>query len=234
MLDKAVAIIEEVASLTDSVILFHSLTGKDSMTLLDLLYTRFKRVVCVFMYVVKDLEHNEVFLRYAQTQYPNVEWYQLPHYCVYSYIKNGDYGCTPNKKQKQYNLGDLTDMIRQQTGIQWACYGFKQSDSMNRRLMLRTYRMNAISDKSFKFYPLSEYLNKDIMAYIAENGIMQPEKYDHAQSSGDDIGDINYLLYLKAHYPNDLAKVISEYPDVERLLFEYEYNSKGNEETRRK
>ena len=90
--------------------------------------------------------------------------------------------------------------------------------------MLRTYRLNGISDKSFKFYPLSEYLNKDIMAYIAENGIMQPEKYDHAQSSGDDIGDIHYLLYLKAHYPNDLAKVISEYPDVERLLFEYEYN----------
>lgn len=227
MLNKAVATIEEVAKTTDSVILFHSLAGKDSMTLLDLLYPHFRRVVCVFMYVVKDLAHNEKYLQYAQARYPKCEWIQLPHYAVYSFIKNGDYGCVQNKKQKQYSLGDLTDVIRKRTGVQWACYGFKQSDSMNRRLMLRTYRQNAISDKSFKFYPLSEYLNKDILAYIEENGLMTPERYDHSQSSGDDIGDIHYLLYLKEHWPQDLDRIVAEYPGVERIIFEYEYNQKS-------
>lgn len=223
MLNKAVDIINEVAKTTDSVILFHSLTGKDSITLLDLLYTRFKRVVCVFMYMVDGLEHNERYLSYAQQRYPNAEWVQVPHHAVYSYIKHGEYGCRQNKKQKQYSLAELTDIVRQRTGVQWACYGFKQSDSMNRRLMLRTYYMNAISGKSCKFYPLSEYGNRDILEYISENGLIQPEKYDHEQSSGDDIGNIGYLLYLRENYPNDLAKVVSAFPGAERILFEHDY-----------
>ena len=58
MLDKAFIIADEIAKRgVEEVILFHSASGKDSIALLDILAPRFKRVVCVFMYIVKDMEH---------------------------------------------------------------------------------------------------------------------------------------------------------------------------------
>lgn len=223
---RAAEIIQEVSKQTDSVILFHSASGKDSIALLDLLYPRFKRVVCVYMYVVKDLRHINRYLAYAQMRYPKAEWLQIPHYGVFSDIKTGYLGHWQNPKQKQYSLSDLTDIVRERTGVKWVCYGFKKSDSMNRRLMLNTYRMNAICDKTKKFYPLADYLNKDVLRYIADNGLKRPECYGNGQSSGCDIGDVEYLTYLKEKFPNDLNKILREYPLADRLLFEEEYENK--------
>lgn len=41
---------------SNEALLFLSL-GKDSLVLLDLIYPKFDRIVCVFMYFVKNLEH---------------------------------------------------------------------------------------------------------------------------------------------------------------------------------
>lgn len=226
---KALSIIDEVAAQTDEVILFHSLSGKDSMALLDMLYGRFKRIVCVYMYVVKDLDHINKYLAFAQERYPDTEWIQVPHYSVFSDIKYGYMGRKKNPKQRLFRLRDITETIREATGIEWACYGFKQSDSMNRRLMLRTYRLNSINDKTKKFYPLSEYKNGDVLEYIHDKNIMQPERYGKEQSAGCDVSDINYLLWLKRNSPSDLAKILSVYPFAERLIFEHEYETIKNE-----
>ena len=56
MLTRAQQIIEQIAQKTNKVILFHSMSGKDSIVLLHLLYPHFEQITCVFMYVVKDLE----------------------------------------------------------------------------------------------------------------------------------------------------------------------------------
>jgi DNA-binding transcriptional LysR family regulator len=74
MLEKAIAITDEIAKRTDEVILFHSASGKDSIALLDICAPRFKRVVCVFMYVVKNMEHINRYINYARKKYPNVEF----------------------------------------------------------------------------------------------------------------------------------------------------------------
>ena len=87
MLERAKDIIEDVARETDSVILFHSLSGKDSIVLLDLLYPKFKRVLCVYMYVVKDLEHINQYYMWAKRRYPNIEFVQVPHYAYFNYVK---------------------------------------------------------------------------------------------------------------------------------------------------
>ena len=230
MLDKAVEIIDDVAKITDKVILFHSLSGKDSIALLDLVYPRFKKVTCVYMYVVKDLRHINRYLAYANRMYPDVEWIQMPHYSVFSDIRTGYLGRKQNTEQRQYTLSDLTDIVRGQTNTDWVCFGFKKSDSLNRRLMLGTYRLNAINDTTKKFYPLSEYLNKDILSYITREGLIQPEKYGPGQSSGCDIGDVNYLVWLRSYYPDDLERILRVYPHAERLIFEYDYGRTEKEE----
>lgn len=224
MLERAKQVIDEVAKHTDEIILFHSLSGKDSITLLDLCYPRFKRVVCVFMYIVKDLDHIAEYYNYAKQKYPNVEFIQVPHYALYSYIKYGFMGCQKNPKQRLWNLSDIAERIKKKVGIEWTCYGFKQSDSLNRRIMLRTYvgdngSLEAINWKSKKFYPLSTYYNRDVRAYIAKNHLKQPESYGgKTQSQGTDITDLNYHIYLRDHYPQDLEKIYAVFPMTRVVL----------------
>ena len=62
--------IAAVRQKSGSCILFFSL-GKDSLVLLDMLYPRFDRIVCVFMYFVEGLEHIERWAGWAKAKYPN-------------------------------------------------------------------------------------------------------------------------------------------------------------------
>lgn len=223
MMDEAMHIIRQVSDLTDRVILFHSASGKDSIALLDLMHPHFKEIVCVYMYVVKGLEHINRYLNYATCKSPNARFVQTPHFGVYSDIKTGYMGHAMNERQKLYNMSQITDMVRGKYGIDWSFFGFKQSDSMNRRLMLRTYKDCAINEAQKKCYPLSSYKNSDVLNYIESRGLIKPERYGNGQSSGTSISDIDYLLWLRSNFPGDLKKVINEYPMVERLLFEYDY-----------
>lgn len=225
MLTRAIQTIEQIAQKTNKVILFHSMSGKDSIALLNLLYPRFEEVTCVFMYVVKDLEHIARYMHYINKKYPKARIIQIPHFAIFSYIKTGHLGHKQNEKQRLYNLSDLTDNIREKTNIEWAFFGFKQSDSMNRRVMLRTYQDEAVNEKNKKVYPLSSYKNSNIIEYIKAEKLITPEKYGNSQSSGTDINDLNYLLFLRNHFPNDLKKVINEFPLVERKLYEYDYET---------
>jgi sulfate adenylyltransferase subunit 2 len=214
-LKRAREIIDDVSKETDSILLFHSLSGKDSIVLLDLCYNKFKRVVVVFMYLVKDLEHVMRYYNYAKAKYPNIEFVQVPHYALFNYIKTGYMGIKQNTKQRQWTLADITEKLREKIGVEWACYGFKQSDSLNRRLMLRSYTdgKEAINWKTKKFYPLSTYKNKEIMDFILDHRLKNPEVCGtNKQSSGVDIEDIEYQKYLKELYPSDLEKIYKVFP----------------------
>lgn len=224
-MEQAESIIEDIARRTDAVILFHSASGKDSICLCDLLAKRFKRVVCVYMYVVKGLTSQERYISYATTKYPNVEFVQIPHYAWFSMVKRGYMGCAARPDLKLHTLADLTELVRGRTGLWWSFFGFKQNDSLNRRCMLRTYEKEAICEKTGKVYPLSSYSNKDVLRYIRAEGLMPPERYDNKQSGGVDISEVRYLLYLRDKFPNDLKKVISAFPLCERLLFEHDHKN---------
>lgn len=219
---RAINVIKTVASTTDRAVLFHSASGKDSIALLDLMHPHFREVLCVFMYMVKDMEHINRYIGWAQGRYRNAHFIQVPHYSVYSYIKSGFLGCRKNERQKQWTLAEITDKVRERYGIEWAFFGFKQSDSLNRRLMLRTYTEEAICEKTKKCYPLSPYKNADILRYIEDNHLIRPETYggEH-QSSGTDITNIHYLLWLEKNHPNDFRKLLQAFPFADRVLFDY-------------
>lgn len=214
-LKRAREIIDDVSRETDSILLFHSLSGKDSIVLLDLCYKKFRRVVVVFMYLVKDLEHVMRYYNYAKARYPDIEFVQVPHYALFNYIKTGYMGIKQNTRQRQWTLADITEKLREKLGVEWACYGFKQSDSLNRRLMLRSYTdgKEAINWKTKKFYPLSTYRNKEILDFILDHRLKNPEVCGtNKQSSGVDIEDIEYQKYLKELYPADLEKIYKVFP----------------------
>ena len=123
---QAIEIIKIIAGKTDKVILFHSASGKDSIALLDLLHPYFREIICVYMYIVKDLQHINRYLNYAQNKYHNAKFIQVPHYTLGGDIKRGYLGIKQNPKQREYTLADITELVRQKTGLEWCFFGFKQ------------------------------------------------------------------------------------------------------------
>lgn len=234
MLERAKEIISDVSKQTDSVLLMHSLTGKDSIALLDLIYPHFKRVVCCFMYTLKGLEHINRYYVYAKKKYPNIEFVQVPHYSLISYQKYGFLGTEGNENQRLYRFGEIVDKVREQVGVEWVCIGFKQSDSLNRRLMLRSYKdgKEAICYASKRFYPLSTYKNKDVLDYIYSRNLKNPESYDttnRSQSNGVDFTGADYLLYLREKFPRDLEKIYATYPASRLVIDRYFEEQKKKE-----
>lgn len=217
----AIDCIRQIATKTDKVILFHSATGKDSIALLDLCYPHFKEVVCVYMYMVEGLEHIDKYVLWAKQKYPRVKFIQVPHYALTQYRKDGYLGCAQDPKQRIKSLSDITEDVRASTGIDWAIFGFKQSDSLNRRVMLRTYPDQMINEGTRKAYPLSLYLNKDVEKYIKLKRLIPPLKYGYGQSQGSDVTNIPFLMFCRQYYPQDLDRVFATFPEAEKILFDY-------------
>lgn len=235
MFERATEVIKDISGVTDEIILMHSLSGKDSIALLDLVYPHFKRIVCVYMYIIPNLEHIAPYYTYAKRKYPKVEWLQVPHYGWYTYRKNGYMGCEADPSQRLWKLADIIDKVREATGIEWCCLGMKQSDGLYRRLMMRSYKdgKESISWAGKKFYPLSTYKNGDVLEYIRQKNLKNPERYENDyQSSGCDITDYCYLKRLEREYPRDLARIYQLYPATRFIIPEYE--AKRNENNQEK
>jgi 3'-phosphoadenosine 5'-phosphosulfate sulfotransferase (PAPS reductase)/FAD synthetase len=205
--------IKAVSQKTNKILLFHSGAGKDSIALLDMLAPHFEQVVCVYMYVVKNLSHIDNYIEWAKAKYPNCRFLVYPHYSLSGYIKSGFMGIAKDEKQKLYTMADITERAR-----------FKQSDSLNRRLMLRTYDKSMINWDTGKLYPLSEWKNGDVLKYIEAKGLAKPLTYGGKhQSHGTAVNDINFLLWLKEKAPADLLEVYNQFPESEIMVHRHEH-----------
>lgn len=217
-LQLANEIVGNIASKTDAAILFCSL-GKDSLVVLDLIYHKFRRVVCVFMYFVPGLEHIRRWQQWLVTRYPNVEFVEIPHWCL-SYILKGGLYCVPNPQVKLMSLRDTVKSIRLSTGLYYVFLGMKKADGMNRRLMLLGYADNLYENLGM-VYPLAEWTQKDVLAYMRQQRMPTPVRYGMAASSG--IGfNLDCFLWMREHYPEDLQKVFQTFPLAEREMWKLE------------
>ena len=214
-------IIHNVREKTDTVILFHSGTGKDSIMLLDLCSKSFKKVICVFMYIVKDLDYENRYINWALKKYTNVEFIKTPHYAVYSFIKYGYLGIKKDETQNKTLISKIDTKIRKQTGVNWSIYGFKKIDGITRRLMLNSTD-NGVYIKTQKAYPLMDLKNSDVLDYIKDKNLITPFNYGTTKpSSGCDISTPEFLFYMEQKHPNDLKKIIEQYPHTEVKLYNY-------------
>lgn len=207
--------------------LFCSL-GKDSLVLLDLVYPRFKRVVCVFMYFVRGLDHIERWIKWVRAKYPNVEFVEVPHWNLTYVLRSGMY-CVANPNVKLLKLRDVIHAMRLTHGIYYTFLGMKKADGMNRRLMLNGYKDN---ENDGLCYPLADWTQKDILAYMRHKQLPAPVRYGNKASNG--IGfNLECFLWLRENYPQDLARIIKAFPMSDRILFEYD-NRQGGDESEEK
>jgi len=215
-------IIKSLRQETNEVILFHSGTGKDSIMLLDLCSKAFDKVHCVFMYIVKGLEYENSYIRWAERKYPNCTFIQTPHYAVYSFIKVGYLGIAKDASFNKMNIGRIDEKMRKLLNCNYSIYGFKKIDGITRRFMLNDCP-NGIHHKTQKGYPLMDMKNREVLNYISDNDLITPFNYGTKKpSSGCDISTIEFLLYLRDKYPNDLEKVHQQFPLTKINLFKYD------------
>jgi sulfate adenylyltransferase subunit 2 len=208
-------IIKQVAKDSDRVILFFS-AGKDSITLLDLMAPHFKEIILVFMYFVKGLEHCEKYIRWAEAKYPNISVMRVPHWNLTFILRSGTY-CVPNPKVKLMKVGDVDHAVKLHTGLKYSFYGMKKADSLNRRLMMN--RDGAIIGN--KVYPLMDWTNKEVMAYMRARQLPDPIRYSKKPSGGVGFNP-ECFTYLREHYPDDLGKILKAFPLSEKILIDYD------------
>lgn len=193
--------------------------GKDSLVLLDLIYPKFDRIVCVFMYFVEGLEHIERWIKWVKARYPKIELVQVPHWNLTYILRSGMY-CVANPKIKPLKLADVVKAMQLKYGIYYTFLGMKKADGMNRRLMLKSYEANRYENKGL-CYPLADWNQKDILAYMKQHNLPEPVRYGNKASNG--IGfNLDCFLWLRKNYPRDLQRIIKAFPMSERILFEYD------------
>lgn len=222
-LQEAHNVICRVAEKQSSCIVMCSL-GKDSLVTLDLVYPHFERVVCVFMYFVKDLEHINGWIRWVKKKYPKVEFMEVPHWNL-TYILRGGLYCVPNPKVKLWNLSKTIEALRLKTNCYYVFLGMKKADGMNRNLMLKGYEANGYEIKGL-VYPLASWTQKEVLAYMKQKRLPQPVRYSSKAGGGVGFSKETFT-WLEKHYPQDLEKIYKVFPMSERILFEQNYKQ-GN------
>jgi len=165
----------------------------------------------------KTLEERQIwpdsvgaYLRDAGRRYANVRVLEVPHWCL-SYIRRAGLYCAPDPSVRLQKLAGATEEARAVTGIQWAFFGMKKSDSLNRRLMPGGYAMEALSEKTQKAYPLSLWRNAEVLRYIRQRGLPAPIAYGPGRSNGVGFGT-DCLAYLERHWPGDCQRILDEFP----------------------
>lgn len=218
---EARSIIRSVSKKTNRAILFYS-TGKDSIVTLDLMHEFFEEIICVFMYFVPDLEHIDRWLNWADVRYKNAKIVQVPHWNLTYVLRHGIY-CVPNPNVKVFKVAHVDEAVRLKYGVSYTFYGMKKADGLNRRLMLNTYE-NGVSNTN-KVYPLHNWSNKEVLAYMRTNKLPMPVRYSKNASGG--VGfNLDCYLWMRENEPEDLKKMLKAFPMSEKILFDYDNSNK--------
>jgi sulfate adenylyltransferase subunit 2 len=223
VLVEAQSVISRVREKSGAAILFCS-WGKDSLVLLDMLAPCFDRLVCVFMYFVKGLEHIDRYAKWAKSRYPNIEVLEVPHWNLSHALRGGLY-CPPNPKVKLMTLKDTEASVRLTTGIHYTFYGMKKADSLNRRVMLNGMEANGYESNG-KVYPLASWTQKDVLAYMRHRKLPQPVRYS-AKASGGVTLSLDCFLWLRENCPQDLERMLAAFLLSGRILYEYDQKQKA-------
>lgn len=231
-------VIDEVRRRSTSCIVMMSL-GKDSIVTLDLLYEKFDRIVCVFMYLVKGLEHIQRWIDWLRARYPRIEFEQIPHWNLTYNLRNGVY-CVPNPNVRVLNLSMVVKSLKSRFGIDYVFFGMKKADSMNRALMLKSYHEEQYIHGG-NCYPLADFTQKQILQYMKHHHLPMPIMYARALRTGKaEVGnasgglslDIDCFAWLQKYAPQDLELIYKVFPQSRVILYRYNQSHGETHENR--
>lgn len=218
---QSLEVIRSIRQKTDTAVIFHSIVGKDSIALLDMCYPHFKRVICVFMYLVPNLAHIGRYISWMRTRYPSVEIMQIPHIQRLVMLHNGFF-CIPQPEVKPMKIGEVEERVRNITGIKFAFSGMKGVDGYMKRMRLKMYaRTGYVTDKGMA-YPLALWTNKEVLRYIDDKCLISPYIYEEGKVSQGLSITYGPLNTLREQEPKDFDLIMQDFPFAQKLFFDHD------------
>lgn len=203
-----------------------------------------------FLYLVPGLRciaEREAWVR-ARYGIPPVP--QLPHIDIPRFLTEGR-GRMPVYAAAKHELTipALETRARELLGDGWIASGHRKQDSLQRRGMLSSLGKRAVKSPAGGFvvgpdgarvmvpdgsgsrdsfnaaqrrvYPLSEWVDADVRAYLAQRRVRLPVQWDgNAKMSGIELTRAA-LLGLAARYPDDLERIFRVFPHARGLILSH-------------
>lgn len=229
-------VIRRLRYLTDEVAIGFS-CGEDSVVLADLCRTWFKRVHLFYMYVTPDLDIHKNYMRYWTERMGTTlagPILQYPHFALSTMLQSAvsrDERSLKIRDVPRITIRDIEVRVCSDRGVSWFAYGHRKVDSLERRGMIS--ECDGINLVSHRAYPLAEWKNGTVAAYLREKEIFQPQEYTWMTQSYGGGFDGACLWMLKNHFPSDYEKVVARFPYSTDHLFRYERGFYDNEKEAR-
>lgn len=211
----------------ETAVLFYSAGGKDGIVLLDLLSKYYKKVICVYMYLIPSLKHTDRYILWAKKKY-DAEVIAIPHYQRTIMKKNGFY-CIPVDEDGFCSQREVEDFVREKLSKKIVFNGMKGVDGYMKRMRLKMYAKNGYRNNQGVCFPLANWTNKECMQYIKSRMLIEPFSYDGTNGSQGLVLKIKELLFLRENYRSDYDKILEDFPFCEKIIYDYERIQAGGD-----
>lgn len=220
-LEVSKVIIRKQQTLDDSQSIIVAFSGgKDSIVTMDLCHSFYKKVTPFYLYFTPGLNIDKYKIEMCKKLW-GVDLLMYPHPIVSFYAKNGfyctakdDYFKVPKIKQNQ-----VFDRVRRDVGVPWMALGWRQSDSLQRRLTLRNYTAQGISEVSKKIYPISLFKKKDVLSYLDVKRIPTPPSLTSKARNSTGVGlSPDFIKWIYNYDREDYEKIRYYFPHVDIIL----------------
>lgn len=197
--------IDKISALAEPCLVGFS-TGRDSAVMLDLMCRRYKgEMTFVHYYFVPNLEYKERLLRFYEKKY-GITIHRRPHWITLSYM----FG-------RRVEQGDVMKATRKEFNLTFFALGVRRSESLTRRGLLA--HVSDIDEKFKYFYPIIDFTQKQVEAYVRLRGLPLGEEYKDGFKHDLSVPDDRGLLYIANNYPGDYRRIIEIFPQLEAKVF---------------
>lgn len=203
-------VIQRAALETDSVLVSFS-AGRDSIITLDLCKKYIKRVECVYFYWAQGLRlYHDLFdnLRNRYGGQLIIHEYPYPDIVIYEAGLLG--------KKIKYKFIDGINDCRAKTNIAYCAYGYRVSESLQRRA--RISPCGGIDRRNKFIYPVAYWSKSHIERYVKHEKLPLLETY---RNGFRDISILNRntLEFLRNNFYSDYEILLNKIPLLESRLY---------------
>ena len=214
--ESTLADIRSRAELQSSALLAFS-GGKDSCVLAHLLARYFKKLECVFFYLVDGLSFEEEAIDWVQKTY-GATVHRYPYTDTFHAKRFGLY-CVPQPKLAVPKPNELYQVVCNDLGYSDFATGCKRSDYWGRKLLID-------NGHQFGWHPLKDWTQYHVLAYMEMNQIPRFQQDTEGRSFGIDLTR-RCLKWMNEKHPDDFKKVYREFPFAEAVIFQEKWYGKA-------
>jgi 3'-phosphoadenosine 5'-phosphosulfate sulfotransferase (PAPS reductase)/FAD synthetase len=186
--------------------------GKDSLAVMDLCVRAGRQVEAFLMYFVPGMDYTQHWVDYAARRWSvKVRLYQ--HFTISYFIRRGVFRSAPAPSFPRIKVEDVIAKAREDSGIEWAGFGYKLIDSLQRRGWWKRHAETGCDAGTKRFAPLLHWNNTHVKAYLSRRGIPCPG-IDGKRSTGISLTP-DCLEWLRTEWPADYRRVLEVFPFAE-------------------